>query len=106
MEINIIEKTENPVLNRIEIDFECLYHGEATPKILDVKNKLVALLDADKELLVVDNIQPYFGEGRSQGYAKLYDNLDSLNEIESKHVLEKNKETSAPAEESEEVPEE
>lgn len=106
MEINIIEKTENPVLNRTEINFECLYPGKATPKILEVKNKLVALLDADKELLVVDQVKPRFGEGKAQGYAKIYDSKISLTEIESKHVLEKNKEASTGKEEKEEVPEE
>lgn len=102
MEVNIIEKNENPLLNRTEIDFVCLYQGEATPRILDVKSKLVALLDADKELLVVDKIQPFFGEGRARGYAKIYDSKESLTEIETKHVLEKNK-VSAPENEEEEV---
>lgn len=102
MELNIIEKTENPVLNRTEIDFECLYHGEATPKLLDIKSKLVALLDADKELMVVDNVQPFFGEGRAKCYAKIYDSKESLNDIETAHILEKNKEASAKKEDQEE----
>ncbi|GAB6056387.1 30S ribosomal protein S24e [Methanobacterium movens] len=102
MELNIIEKTENPVLNRTEIDFECLYHGEATPKLLDIKSKLVALLDADKELMVVDNVQPFFGEGRAKCYAKIYDSKESLNDIETKHILEKNKEASKEEEEDQE----
>ncbi len=102
MELNILEKNENQLLNRTEIHFECLYQGEATPKLLDVKSKLVAILDADKNLLVVDEVQPYFGEGRAKGYAKVYDSEDSLTEIEAKHVLEKNKEASAAEEDQEE----
>ncbi len=90
MEININQQVENPVLNRTEIHFDCLYQGEATPKVLDVKNKLVATLNADKNLLVVDKLSPNFGEGKASGYAKLYDSQKSLTEIERKHILEKN----------------
>ena len=92
MEIEIKEKIENPLLNRTEIHFDCIYQGEATPKTLDVKNKLVALLDADKNLLVVDKVLPKFGEGKADGYAKVYDNEENLNKIETKHILVKNQE--------------
>ncbi|MGC9516928.1 MAG: 30S ribosomal protein S24e [Methanomicrobiales archaeon] len=92
MEIDIKDQKENALLNRTEISFDCIYQGEATPKVLDVKNKLVAMLNAKKELLVVDQLKPSFGEGRADGYAKLYDSEESLADIETKHVIEKNKE--------------
>ncbi|MEN4017000.1 MAG: 30S ribosomal protein S24e [Methanobacterium sp.] len=92
MEIEIKEKIENPLLNRTEVHFDCLYHGEPTPKVMDVKNKLVALLDADKDLLVVSRLLPKFGEGKAEGYAKIYDRFENLKEIEQKHVLDKNTE--------------
>ena len=101
MEINVITKTENPVLDRTEIEFECVYQGEATPKILEIKSKLVAILDADKNLLIIDNIQPSYGEGKGKGYAKIYNSEDSLNKIETKHVIEKNQEVVGEVEEEE-----
>jgi len=101
MEIEITNKIENPLLNRTEIHFDCTYQGESTPKIIDVKSKLVSLLDADKNLLVVDKVSPKFGEGKANGYAKIYDSIENLNEIEKKHVLEKNMEPQK-GEESEE----
>ncbi len=92
MEITINEKIENPLLNRTEIRFECTYQGEATPKVLDVKNRLVATLNVDKNLLVVHNLKPSYGEGKANGYAKLYDSEESLAKIEREHVVVKNKE--------------
>lgn len=92
MDIEIKDKNENPLLNRTEVHFDCVYNGESTPKIMDVKNKLVALLDADKDLLVVDKILPKFGEGKAEGYAKLYDSEENLKQIERKHILDKNME--------------
>jgi len=90
MEINVNEKIENPLLNRTEIHFDCTYQGEATPKIMDVKNRLVATLDVDKNLLVVHNLKPSYGEGKAIGYAKVYDSEESLAKIEKDHVVKKN----------------
>lgn len=92
MELNIISKDENKLLNRNEIRFECLYQGEATPKLLDIKNKLVAMVDADKNLLVIDKVDPLYGEGKARGYAKLYFDAESLDQIEAEHIKIKNKE--------------
>ena len=97
MEIEFIDEKDNKVFNRKEIKFYVDYDGEATPKILDIKSKLVALLNTKKELLVVDNVQPHYGEPKALGYAKVYDTVDDLKYIETDHVLAKNEE---PAEEA------
>lgn len=100
MEIEIFEQKENKLLDRTEVKFYCLYEGEATPKILDVKSKLVALLDSDKELLVVDTVKPHYGEPKALGYAKVYGSVEALKSIEKVNVLAKNEEPEeAPAEE-------
>jgi small subunit ribosomal protein S24e len=101
MEINVNEKIENPLLNRTEIRFDCTYQGDATPKVLDVKNRLVATLNVDKNLLVVHNLKPSYGEGKAHGYAKLYDSEENLNKIERDHVVVKNKEAAKEDEEAE-----
>jgi small subunit ribosomal protein S24e len=92
MEINIKDQIKNPLLKRTEIHFECLYQGDATPRVLDIKNKLLAILNADKELLVVDKVIQTFGEGKANCYAKIYDSLESLEKIETKHIINKNQE--------------
>ena len=95
MEIEIIEGKE--------IKFYINYEGEPTPKIIDVKNRLVAQLDSQKDLVVVDTIDPYYGEPRALGYAKVYATKEDVDYIETESVLLKNTE---PAEEPEEEEEE
>ena len=106
MEIEFIEEKENKLFNRKEIKFYVDYDGEATPKVLDIKSKLVALLNAKKELVVVDNVQPHYGEPKALGYAKVYDTVDDLTYIETNHVLAKNEEVAEAADETEEAEEE
>ena len=100
MEIEFIEEKENKLFNRKEIKFYVDCEGEATPKALDIKSKLVALLNTKKELLVVDNVQPHYGEPKALGYAKVYETVDDLKYIETEHVIAKNAEPEEePAEE-------
>ena len=106
MEIDIFEDKENKVFNRREIKFYVEYEGEATPKIIDIKNKLVALLNSKKDATVVDNVQPHYGEPKALGYAKVYDTVDDLEYIETKSVIAKNAEAEAPSEEEAEEDEE
>jgi len=101
MEIEFIEEKDNKLFNRKEIKFYVDYDGEATPKILDIKSKLIALLNTKKELIVVDNVQPHYGEPKALGYAKVYDTVDDLTFIETEHVISKNAEPEAePAEDA------
>ena len=102
MEIDIFEEKENKLFNRKEIKFYVDYDGEATPKVLDIKSKLVALLNTKKDLIVVDNVQPHYGEPKAAGYAKIYDTVEDLEYIETKHVIAKNIEAAEPAEDEEE----
>lgn len=100
MEIKILSKKENPLLNRTEIEFECDYPSEGTPNLLDVKHKIVALEDSSNDLLVVDNMKPSYGATKAVGLAKVYDSVEKLQEIEAKAVIAKNEEPEEePAEE-------
>ncbi|MCD7781119.1 MAG: 30S ribosomal protein S24e [Methanosphaera sp.] len=95
MEIKIIEKRENPLLNRTEIKFECEYAQEGTPKTLDVKHKLVAMEDASNDLLVVERMKPSYGVPTAVGEARIYDSVAKLEEIEPSSVKSKNAEPEA-----------
>lgn len=106
MEIDIFEEKENKIFNRTEIKFYVEYEGESTPKILDIKSKLVALLNTKKDLIVVDNVQPHYGEPKALGYAKVYDTVDDLKYIETDSVIAKNTEPVEETEEDEEEAEE
>ncbi|WP_423792032.1 30S ribosomal protein S24e [Methanocaldococcus indicus] len=89
MIINIISKRYNPLLKRTEVRFY-IDHDGATPKFMEVRDKLAAMLNADKNLLVVEKIVEETGMQRARGYAKLYDSEDMLRFIEREHILRKN----------------
>ncbi len=90
MKVEIVEIKENPLLKRKEIKAEIDHEGASTPKIVDVRNKVSAMLNADKELLLVEKIKTGFGISKSIAYLHLYDSRESLKKVERKHIIAKN----------------
>lgn len=100
MEIEIIDDEENPLLNRREINFEATFTGP-TPSRDKVRNKLVAMIDANENLTIIDSYETKYGKNRVKGLAKIYDDAENM-EIEPDYKIEKN----FPEEEEEESEEE
>ena len=116
--MEIIERKENPVLDRVELTFQWNHSGEATPSVSQMVDAAAkAEPGADKKLVYVKNVNTRFGMSRTSGLALIYGAAESasiepdyvierhksLNETESK---EKKVEEAEPEEESEEPEEE
>ncbi len=79
----------NPLLKRKEIHVEFKLNG-ATISRKDCRDKLVALFNADKYCLIVDNIKQEFGMKKCKVYVKIYDSRDYVKKYEALHKLRKN----------------
>ena len=116
--MEIIERKENPVLDRVELTFQWNHSGEATPSLSQMVDAAAkAEPGTDKKLVYVKNVNTRFGMSRTSGLALIYGTAESasiepdyvierhksLNETESK---EKKVEEAEPEEESEEPEEE
>ncbi len=91
MEIEIISKKENPLLERTEIHFEVEHPGEKTPTRDAVRAQLSEMLKAPKDAVILNELKSEFGRVVSKGYAKVYKDGDSAKKIERKHILVRNK---------------
>jgi small subunit ribosomal protein S24e len=91
MEIEIIAKKENQMLDRTEVTFKAVHQMEGTPKREDVRQMLSGLLKAPVERIVVDSMDSEFGKMETFGYAKVYKTKDGAMKIEREYVLVRNK---------------
>ncbi len=91
MEIEILNKKENPLLGRTEVRFRVTHEGAPTPKREEVRQALGKALNAPKESVVLDQLDSEFGRGQSHGYAKVYANQDLIKKVERPHILVRNK---------------
>lgn len=89
MEVTILEEKENPLLDRKDLKVK-ITHDAATPKILEVREKLAAMLGVDKETLILDSFKSKFGARESIGFAKVYKTKERALQVEPRHRLEKN----------------
>lgn len=82
MEIEILRKKENQLLERTEIEFKVKHSKEKTPKRLDVRDVLANLLKESKDTIIIHSMIPEFGKSETTGYAKVYKSKDKALKIE------------------------
>lgn len=89
MKVEIIERVENPLLQRAEIKFKVDHAGGPTPKRLDVRAQLAAQLGIAEELIVIEKLASLYGKQASSGIARAYSSKDRLEELEPKYLLKR-----------------
>ncbi len=90
MEIEIINKRENPLLNRIEVYFKVEHPNEKTPKRDAVRGKVAEALKVRREQVVVDYMRSEYGMPVTKGYAKVYSSPEDIEKIERDHIKKRN----------------
>jgi len=88
MEVEIVEDRENRLLRRREVRFKLSYIGK-TPTRQEVRGKLAALLNSDKELTVLDKVKSEYGSQTALGYVKVYADREAM-KTEPEYMLKRN----------------
>ena len=89
--MEIIERKENPVLDRVELTFQWNHSGEATPSLSQMGDAAAkAEPGADKKLVFVKNVNTRFGMSRTSGMALIYGAAEAAS-IEPDYVIERHK---------------
>jgi small subunit ribosomal protein S24e len=91
MEVEIVSKKENVLLDRIEVRFKVVHPKEGTPKREDVRDKISAAVKAPKERVIVDAMDSEFGTTATVGYAKVYKTKEAAIKFEREQILVRNK---------------
>ena len=87
--MDIINRKENPALDRVELQFRWDHSNEATPSLSQmVEAATKAEPGADRDMVVVKNVNTRFGMSRTTGTALIYGSAESKS-IEPKYVIER-----------------
>ncbi|MBN1328978.1 MAG: 30S ribosomal protein S24e [Candidatus Heimdallarchaeota archaeon] len=89
MKIKILEKNTNNLLDRLEVTFEVEAEAE-TPKRLEVKSKLAALINHDENLVIIKAIHQARGMKLSKGTAHAYKTEENLKRVEHEYLIKRN----------------
>ncbi|MFL2975067.1 MAG: hypothetical protein ACJZ42_01960 [Candidatus Thalassarchaeaceae archaeon] len=89
--MEVIERKENAVLDRVELTFQWNHSGESTPSLSEMVDAAAkAEPGADKKLVFVKNVNTRFGMSRTSGMALIYGAAESAS-IEPNYVIERHK---------------
>ena len=97
MKIKVLEKKTNKLLDRLEVHFEVEAEKE-TPKRLEVRSKLAAMINYDENLVVIKGIHQETGNRRSKGIAHAYKSVDNLKHVEPEYLIKRNTPKAPPKE--------
>ncbi|MGC8645183.1 MAG: 30S ribosomal protein S24e [Thermoplasmata archaeon] len=90
MKIEIIERSDNKLLNRSEVKYRLIHPGEPTPSRQKAKEQLSANLQVPPELVIIDNQHSKFGRNYTDGYAKVYRTKENAMQLEPDFILIRN----------------
>ena len=90
MKVDIVSKNENKDMARVEVNFKADHDGEATPSRDAVRVALAGSLGVPKERVIVDEMGSMYGMGSTNGYAKVYDDVETAKKYEKNFVLVRN----------------
>ncbi len=89
MKIKIVEKKTNVLLDRLEVSFVVESEKE-TPKRLEVRSKLAALINYDENLVIIKGIHQETGNRKSKGMAHAYKTVNNLKIVEPEYLIKRN----------------
>jgi len=95
MKIKVLKKEKNLLLDRLEVEFEIDAPAE-TPKRLEVRSKLAAMINHDENLMIIKSINQKTGLKKSFGTAHAYNSEKDLKQVEPEYLIKRN--TPKPAE--------
>lgn len=91
MDVEILSKTENKLLQRTEVRFKATHAKEKTPARDAMRDALAKSLGANKDVVVVAEMQSEFGKPETTGYAKVYGSVEAAKKLEPHHIQLRNK---------------
>jgi ribosomal protein S24E len=99
--MEILDRKENSLLDRVEISFKLRHVGNATPSRDELLNMAKTMEPgASKECIIIKDVNTRFGQPLTTGVAHIYGKKTSMI-VEPKYMLERHGiETESPSEET------
>lgn len=89
MKIKIVKKTENKLLDRVELDVVIEHQGEPVPTRDAVLSRVAAEVNRDKNQVVLIKMQAKYGIGISNAIIHAYDSQERAIVVEREYLLKR-----------------
>ncbi|MHA1398797.1 MAG: 30S ribosomal protein S24e [Candidatus Heimdallarchaeaceae archaeon] len=89
MEIEILKQTENKLLERIEVQTLVKHDGEPVPTRDAVLSKLAAMLNKERDQVVLIKMEAKYGIGHSDALFHVYESAEQALKTERPYLLKR-----------------
>ena len=87
--MEIIDRKENPLLKRVEIEFRWNHEGSATPSRADMLNGIASIEPgSNRDLIVLKHVNTRFGMGSTTGVGLVYADEESM-KVEPEYIYKR-----------------
>ena len=101
--MEVINRKENNLLNRVEIEFSIKHSQKATPSRKEMINMVLKTEPGSKmDLIILKRVNTRFGQALTTGFAHVYADADSLKNTEMEYMINRHVIEDEPA--TEEMP--
>ncbi len=89
MELKIVNEIQNELLGRKEVELSINHLGEAIPKRDTVLAKIAALMNKERNQVVLIKMEGQYGKGESVAIIHVYDTAEQAKSVEKTHFLKR-----------------
>ncbi|MCG3215523.1 MAG: hypothetical protein KAS63_02315 [Candidatus Heimdallarchaeota archaeon] len=89
MKIEIIKKTENKLLERLEVEAKVEHLGQAVPTRDAFLSKIAAQLNRERNQVVLIKMEAKYGVGRSIAIVHVYETSERAKIVEKEYLLKR-----------------
>lgn len=89
MEFKIVQKTENKILERDELEVRIQHEGEPVPTREQVLSKVAASLNKERNQVVLIKLQSKYGISNSIAWIHVYDTAERTKIVEKDYLLKR-----------------
>ena len=86
--MEVTNRKENNLLNRVEIEFEINHSQKPTPSRKDMIDLVAKAEPGSKsQLIILKRVNTRFGQALTTGFAHIYTDIDSLKNTEMEYMI-------------------
>lgn len=89
MKIEIVKKTENKLLERLEVEATIEHLGQPVPTRDAFLSKIAAQLNKERDQVVLIKMQAKYGVGRSNALIHVYESSERAKLVEKEYLLKR-----------------
>lgn len=89
MDIEIVNKHQNALLKRTDVNFKVIHPKEKTPQRSVIRDKLAGIVGSPREGVIIGYMRSTFGTSATEGFAKCYASADDAKKMEPQFLLKR-----------------